>query len=510
VTRAAIYARISNDKEGQRFGVERQRQDCLALCERNGWTVAGEYVDNDISAAKLPGKREKVRPEYDRMVADIQAQRVDAVVAYSQSRLTRKGTIEDFIDLCEANGIEGVAIVTGAPINPGGNLMTARVQAAVDAEYVRKLSEDGRRAKYQHAKEGRRSGGPRPFGYSTGNYPTIIESEAARIRAAADALIDGTGTLSSIARQWNADGLTTTAKAGDGHWTSQTLHKLLSRPVMVARIEYEHDGTHGPAGTIEVFAGKWLPILTDQKFADVQAILEDPTRRPNRTGAAYPLLGVMRCFCGEAMTAKPTGSRDHQPPRRRYGCNRHDGPGSFILADQVEQWVLGQLLALADKPRVGQIIRDLEGHEDEAAARLRVRVAEANAAVEDLMSSVGQAGVKFDHVRGRVAELTQDIERAEAELAALAGRSALDKFAGRAVEDFNAGALTLDDVRAICLSLVHGVLVLKANQKEGITGLRRVGFAWKAQALADIAIEGLGFGEDGTVYHLGPFQPVAS
>jgi hypothetical protein len=37
-------------REGAGLGVARQEQDCRALCERCGWTVAGVYPDNDVSA----------------------------------------------------------------------------------------------------------------------------------------------------------------------------------------------------------------------------------------------------------------------------------------------------------------------------------------------------------------------------------------------------------------------------------------------------------------------------
>jgi DNA invertase Pin-like site-specific DNA recombinase len=46
----AIYARISQDRGGDGFGVQRQLKDCRAEAKRLGWTVAEEYVDNDVSA----------------------------------------------------------------------------------------------------------------------------------------------------------------------------------------------------------------------------------------------------------------------------------------------------------------------------------------------------------------------------------------------------------------------------------------------------------------------------
>ena len=83
--------------------------DCRRLCEREGWEVVDEYVDNDISA--YSGKR---RPRYEAMLEDIRAGRLDAVVAYHQDRLTRSPReFEDFLDICETAGVRGFSTVTG-------------------------------------------------------------------------------------------------------------------------------------------------------------------------------------------------------------------------------------------------------------------------------------------------------------------------------------------------------------------------------------------------------------
>ena len=82
---AAIYARISSDHDGTSAAVGRQLEDCRAWAQRHGWTVAEEYVDNDISA--YSGKR---RPEYARMLDDLEAGRRDAVLVYHLDRLHRQ------------------------------------------------------------------------------------------------------------------------------------------------------------------------------------------------------------------------------------------------------------------------------------------------------------------------------------------------------------------------------------------------------------------------------------
>ena len=93
--RAACYCRISSDPKDKREGVDRQREDTATLCELKGWQVADVYVDNDRSASNGKG-----RPEWDRLLADIAAGKIDAVAAWDQDRVNRM--MEDFIALQEA------------------------------------------------------------------------------------------------------------------------------------------------------------------------------------------------------------------------------------------------------------------------------------------------------------------------------------------------------------------------------------------------------------------------
>ena len=81
--RAGLYARISKDREGAGLGVERQRDDCLALARRLGWDVSAVYTDNDVSAYK--GKR---RPGYQALIAAVRSGEINAVIAWHPDRLS--------------------------------------------------------------------------------------------------------------------------------------------------------------------------------------------------------------------------------------------------------------------------------------------------------------------------------------------------------------------------------------------------------------------------------------
>lgn len=101
MTRAMIYVRISKDREGAGLGVDRQREDCVALATRLGWTVVGTHTDNDLSAYSG-----KPRPGYRSMLAALDDGNADAVIAWHTDRLHRSPTeLESFIDLCERRSV---------------------------------------------------------------------------------------------------------------------------------------------------------------------------------------------------------------------------------------------------------------------------------------------------------------------------------------------------------------------------------------------------------------------
>lgn len=58
----AVYLRISLDSTGEGLAVERQRQDCIAIAAKRGWTVHDIYIDNSVSASKSTVRRPQYHP----------------------------------------------------------------------------------------------------------------------------------------------------------------------------------------------------------------------------------------------------------------------------------------------------------------------------------------------------------------------------------------------------------------------------------------------------------------
>ena len=219
VVSAGVYARISSDRDGDNLAISRQLADCRALAEGRGWKVVEEYVDSDISA--YSGKQ---RPAYRRLLEEIEAGLVEAVVVYHADRLHRHPReLEDFISLCERTGTMMATVSGDVDLSTHEGQLMARIQGAV----ARKASDDmSRRIQRKHeeiAQAGRSSGGgTRPFGYESG-HRAVRPAEAAIIRECAERALAG-DSLRSICTDLNGRGVETVMGT---QWSPQTLRRIL-------------------------------------------------------------------------------------------------------------------------------------------------------------------------------------------------------------------------------------------------------------------------------------------
>ena len=336
--RAAIYIRISRARR-ELLDVQRQEPPCRAFCAAQGWTVVEVYIDDNRSAYREDVKRD----DFERMLADVRAGRLDAIVTWQADRLLR--TVVD------ASAIVAIAKQHGATVaNVGGaiDLTTASgrkrfYDLAVAAEYESDLKSE--RLKLKHAElaaAGLWEGGMRNFGYDLEPYPDLVsgrvkyrlvpnpEEAAALHQAAADVIAGRSHTAVAIA--WNKEGLTTTTGKP---FTPQKVRDLLLSP-KTAGLRYV-DGKPVKAA--------WPEIVTQEQHEELRAILglrrRERTTKALPTARTYLLGGMARCGrCGHRLTAKRSGGK------RRYWCDtRLGGCGGLLrVAEPLEAHVILELL----------------------------------------------------------------------------------------------------------------------------------------------------------------------
>src|SRR5215469_6927158 len=85
--RVAAYLRVSTDEQAESgLGLGAQEEKIRAMCIVQGWPVPTFYVDDGVSGTMDIGDR----PDGARLLADIDAGKIDAVIMAALDRLQRR------------------------------------------------------------------------------------------------------------------------------------------------------------------------------------------------------------------------------------------------------------------------------------------------------------------------------------------------------------------------------------------------------------------------------------
>lgn len=159
---AALYMRLSkdDDRAGESASITTQKKMLRAFAKENGFFVYGEYIDDGYSGTNFN------RPDFIRMLSDIEAKRVNLVITKDLSRLGR-----DYISAGQyteiyfpEHGVRYIAINDGYDsISPYNDI--APFKNIINEMYARDISKKIRSAITTKMKEGNFIGSFAPYGY---------------------------------------------------------------------------------------------------------------------------------------------------------------------------------------------------------------------------------------------------------------------------------------------------------------------------------------------------------
>lgn len=481
--KAAIYCRISRDAEQEGLGVARQEDDCRALVAKQGWDlVEPPYVDNDISASTLS---KKTRPAYDAMLEAAERGEVDVIVAYSNSRFTRRPLeLEDLITLHEQTGVTLRTVVSGDDdlSKPSGR-MVARIKASVDAHEAEVTAERLRRAFLAKAQTGAVNQGTRPFGWGDDKV-SLHPKESRLLRKATQDVIDGVPTR-EVARRWNDAGVTTTRGSA---WTHTSVRALLRSPRLAGwRVHgfqcpqcdfagsgdaiSKHQKTTGHVGRDKAIArdadgqpvrGVWKPLLDQDTFDALQGALDGRKPKTRRGAQRYLLSTLLRCGeCGSKMHGFRT-KEGHA-----YACSSETKGHSVTVAGrQTDDFVA----ALVEQ-RLAQVdlsSEALPAPEWEGDARLRAIPGQIKELMAAFNGGVLSGAIVFPQVQALEAEQAA-LERERPKAAPKPSVATPEAFPG----------LDVDRQRAVVETLVEAVVVAKAAHRGARWSPDRLEVVWR-------------------------------
>lgn len=345
---AAIYSRLSKNRRGLSENCQIQEAEGLDYAEDKNWHVVGTYSDDDISASKFSSKP---RPDFDRLISDIEAGLIEVVICTEMTRLYRR--LEELLELIRMAArtrLRGIWTTDdiGYDLSTPEGIHAAVAAVNNAALESAKLSKRIKRKKAARAREGMSSGGPRPYGY-TADGLGLVPDEVAILVEAKDRYLAGE-TIRDIVRDYYRRGLRGTAGQA---WRVENFQRLLFHKRYIG-IRVHNDAEY-PA--------VWPAIFTREEWERMDARRRSRAQRwPGRgrkVGRQYLLTGLV--FCGQC-GAYMIGSRRKLPNgewQRRYRCRKYDnyaqqvGCGRlFRGADPLEAWITEAVLYRFETPQI--------------------------------------------------------------------------------------------------------------------------------------------------------------
>jgi site-specific DNA recombinase len=352
--RCAIYTRKSTE-EGldQEFNsLNAQREACAAyiLSQRHeGWSLLpGHYDDGGFTGGNMD------RPGLKRLLADVEAGRIDVIVVYKVDRLTR--SLADFakiVDVLDKAGASFVSITQSFNTTTSMGRLTLNVLLSF-AQFEREVIAERVRDKIAASKaKGMWMGGPVPLGYDVQNRKLIVnEAEAETVRHIMRRYLE-LGSVRALLDDLRRSGIVTKvqtmrdgSKRGGLPFARGPLYHLLKNRIY--RGEIGHKGQRYP--------GEHQASVDAALFDAVQAMLAANIgdRRASKHAASPSLLtGIIRDAAGRPMSPSHAVKAGR---RYRYyaSSENNDAPAVRLAAIDVEAAVKRSLADAIGSNQLGK------------------------------------------------------------------------------------------------------------------------------------------------------------
>jgi site-specific DNA recombinase len=339
--RCAVYTRKSTEEglDMEFNSLDAQREACeayVASQKAEGWAlVPDRYDDSGFSGANLE------RPALQRLIADIEARRIDVVVVYKIDRLSR--SLMDFAKLVEVfdrNSVTFVSVTQAFNTTTSMGRLTLNILLSF-AQFEREVIGERIRDKFAASrKKGMWMGGWAPLGYDIRDRKLVINTaEAASVRAIFQRFVRVESMTKLIPILANEGIRTKSGKPIDKGY----LYRVINNRLYIG--EAVHKGAAYP--------GVHEAIIDRTLWDRVHAILrESPRKRATATRARTPALlkGIIFGSTGAAMT--PTHTRRNGRLYRYYVSTdvlKRDAASCTLRcvpAAEIENAVIDQLRGL--------------------------------------------------------------------------------------------------------------------------------------------------------------------
>ena len=408
---AALYARVSSDRQDVDLSVAAQLRALRDYAQRNGYLVAREYVDEAESG------RIADRPQFSRMLDE--ASKPEApfkeILVWKFSRFTRKREhAVAFKSMLRRRGVRVVSITEQADDTPTGKLLEAIIES-VDEFYSENLAQEVLRGMREAATRGFWMTTYAPYGYrrvyvqdGPKKRPKLELNPPADavVRRIFDMVLQGKSIL-DVTKTLNSEGIPTT---NGRKWLKTTIHTMLDHEAYTGTLVW---GAKAKDGAPPVRVEDAHPaIVSKRDFQKARKLLASRAPKkmnPRRASSPYLLSGLVKCeTCGKAMTAAEAKSGRYT----YYICHSllKRGKGTCetprLNARNFEKLIVSEIREnVLTESNIRDLVKLLDEEMDGVAREQRDRLETIEEELEDVKKRLGRIWQVIE---------TTDIEMADA------------------------------------------------------------------------------------------------
>ncbi|MCY3570722.1 MAG: recombinase family protein [Chloroflexi bacterium] len=387
---AALYARVSSDRQDVDLSVAAQLRALRDYAERNGYLVVREYVDEAESG------RVADRPQFRKMLDE--AAQADApfqeILVWKFSRFTRKREhAVAFKSMLRRRGIRVTSITEHADDSPTGKLMEAIIES-VDEFYSENLAQEVKRGMREAASRGFWVSPYVPYGYRRVHVQDgpkkrprleLNPPADAVARRIFDMALAGESVL-QIAKGLNSEGI---PSPRGKKWLKTTINKMLVNESYTGTLVW---GLTDKSGAPPVRVEQAFPaIVSREEFERVGHSLQSraPERlNPRQAASRYLLSGLVRCeLCRKALTAAEAKGGKYS----YYVCQSILNGGSKscetprLNASRFERLIIEQIRAhILTESNIRELVKLVDEEMDGVAREERERLETIEAEQEEV------------------------------------------------------------------------------------------------------------------------------
>ena len=352
-----IWVRVSTEDQVRGESPEHHEHRARAYAEAKGWAVVELYRLDGVS-----GKAVASHPQAERMLADVRAGRIEALVFSKLARLARNTReLLEFADVFRASGADLVSLQESIDTSsPAGRLFFTMIAAMAQWERE-EIAERVAVSVPIRASLGKQLGGTAPFGYQWVDKRLALHPDEAPIRKLAYELYAEHRRKKTVAQILNDRGYRSRTGLA---FSAKVLEDMLKDTT--AKGLYRANFCTRRNGRYEIKPeGDWVftqvePLVSEELWASCNETLQS-----RKAGGASPgprpvhlFGGKVRCACGTKMYARAqTGKYTCADCNRKIHAGDleaifHSQLSTFLVSDQEVE----HFLAKSDEG-----INDLEG-----------------------------------------------------------------------------------------------------------------------------------------------------